>query len=247
MVVCSTNAISKKPIVSFPWIPKIIFYWGTPGRISFISTGFLPWAYVLRLWPVNAPPQRFLGFHNNRGAYCSIIWMILSVSPSNTATADFEALKDLLASLGLQESPETSCLPSPVMICLGVELDTNNFSLSVSSERLCELEHLLDQWLSKCTSTKSALQSLVGKLVFVSKCVRQSRVFISRILAVLHKMRFNHHDIHLTAEFRKDLVWWRRFLQDYNGVSMINIARWTSPGKCFPLMAVFHWLWRCMQ
>ena len=119
------------------------------------------------------------------------------------------------------------------MICLGVQLDTNNFTLSVSSERLCEIETLLGQWLTKRTATKSALQSLVGKLVFVSKCVRQSRVFIARILALLGKLRHNHHHANLTAEFPKDLVWWRRFLREYNVVSMINIAKWTSPDQVF--------------
>ena len=119
------------------------------------------------------------------------------------------------------------------MICLGVQLDTNNFTLSVSSERLCELETLLHRWLAKRTATKSAPQSLVGKLVFVSKCVRQSRVFIARILALLGKLRHNHHHANLTAELRKDLVWSCCFLREYNGVSMINIAKWTSPDPVF--------------
>ena len=103
----------------------------------------------------------------------------------------------------------------------------------MSSERLCEIEQLLEQWFTKRTTTKSALQSLVGKLVFVSKCVRQSRVFIARILALIGKLRHNHHHAHLTAEFQKDLVWWRRFLRKYNGVTMINIAKWTSPDEVF--------------
>ena len=129
----------------------------------------------------------------------------IGFSSPSTATSDFQALGDLLTSLGLQESIANSCSQSPVMICLDVQLDTNNFTLSDSSERLCEIETLLDQWLNKLTATKSALQSLVGKLVFVSKCVRQSRVFIARILALLGKLRPNHHHANLTAEFRKDL------------------------------------------
>ena len=53
-----------------------------------------------------------------QGALCSIISMILSVfPPPSTATTDFQALRDLLTSLGLQESSEKSCSPSPVMIC----------------------------------------------------------------------------------------------------------------------------------
>ena len=85
--------------------------------------------------------------------------------PPSTATSDFQVLGDLLRSLGLQQSSEKSCSQSPVMICLGIQLDMNNFTLSVSSERLCEIERLLDQWLPKHTATKSTLQSLVGKLV----------------------------------------------------------------------------------
>ena len=81
----------------------------------------------------------------------------IEVSPFSTATTDFQALGDLLTSLGLQESSEKSCSPSPVMICLGVQLDTNNFTVSVSSERLCEIEQLLEQWFTKRTATKSAL------------------------------------------------------------------------------------------
>lgn len=157
----------------------------------------------------------------------------IGVSPPSTATTDFQALGELLASLGLQESREKSCSSSPVMVCLGVQLDTTTFTLSVSTERLREIEQLLEQWITKRTATKTSIQSLVGKLVFVSKCVRQSRVFIARILALLGKLRHNHHHANLTAEFRKDLVWWRRFLREYNGVSMINTAQWTSPDEVF--------------
>ena len=157
----------------------------------------------------------------------------IGVSSPSTATSDFQSIGDLLTSLGLQESSEKSYSPSPVMICLGVQLDKNNFTLSVSTERLCEIETLLDRWLTKRTATKSALQSLVGKLVFVSKCVRQSRVFIARILALLGKLKHNHHHANLTSEFRKDLVWWRLFLREYNGASMINITKWTSPDEVF--------------
>ena len=84
------------------------------------------------------------------------------------------------------------------MVCLGVQLDMTNFMLSVSSERLCESEQLLEQWLTKRTATKTALHSLVGKLVFVSKCIRQSRVFIAQILALLGKLRHNHHRANIT-------------------------------------------------
>ena len=66
-----------KAYCQFQWIPKIIIYWGTPGTISSILIWSLPWVYVLRLWSVSDLPQLFAGFLDNRGAHCSIIWMIL--------------------------------------------------------------------------------------------------------------------------------------------------------------------------
>ena len=157
----------------------------------------------------------------------------IGVSPAFNTQTDFQALSDLLSSLGSQESSEKACLPSPVMICLGVELNTDALTLSVSPGRLCELEQLLEQWIHKRTATKAALQSLVGKLIFISKCVRQSHIFIARILILLRKVLFNHHHVNLTADFRKDIAWWRRFLRAYNGVSMISTAQWSSPGEVF--------------
>ena len=75
--------------------------------------------------------------------------------------------------LGLEESAAKSCPPSPVMTCLGVAFNTMDFNLSVDLDCVAEIERLLHTWLHKRT-TKSSLQSLVGKLVFVSKCVRQN-------------------------------------------------------------------------
>ena len=123
--------------------------------------------------------------------------------------------------------------PSPIKACLGVELNTIALTLSVIPDRLSELDDLLHAWLHKRTTTKKALQSLVGKLIFVSKFVRHSRIFIPRILRLLRSVQFNHHHINSNAQFRKDSYWWCRFLREYNGVSMINTANWSSPGEVF--------------
>ena len=117
----------------------------------------------------------------------------IGVSPLPLATSHFNKVGILLHHLGLEESLNKSCPPSPVRTCLGVQLNTLDFTLSVDSDRLAEIESLLQTWLHKRTTTKSSLQSLVGKLVFVSKCVRQSRVFIARILCFLRSVKFNHH------------------------------------------------------
>ena len=58
-------------------------------------------------------------------------------------------------------------------------------------------------------------------------------MFISRILRVLRKLKFNHHHVNLNAEFRHTLIrWWCRFLRCYNGVSMMNTS-WSILSEIF--------------
>ena len=71
---------------------------------------------------------------------------------------------------------------------------------------------LLSHWLTKKSATKSELQSLVGKLSFVSKCVRESRLFLAHILAMLLTVKRNHHHVKLSKEFFRDIHWWLCFI-----------------------------------
>ena len=106
--------------------------------------------------------------------------------------------------------------------------------MSVTPARLQELkEHLLPLWLTKKSATKTELQSLIGKLSFVSKCVRPGRLFLTRILDTLRSLRRHHHRIKLSAEFRKDIHWWLRFISVYNGVSLIPTELWSEPDSVF--------------
>ena len=158
----------------------------------------------------------------------------MGISPPSTALEHFVLSGTLLRDLGLQESPHKACSPSTQMTCLGVLFDTVNFTMSVTPDRLRELqEELLPQWLRKHSATKRELQSLIGKLAFVCKCVRPGRLFLCRLLDTLRSLQRNHHRIKLSAEFRKDIHWWIRFISVYNGVSLIPTQTWSAPDSIF--------------
>ena len=157
----------------------------------------------------------------------------IGVASPDTAPQDYETCGHLLRDLGLQESLAKACPPSTVLTCLGVEVNTVDLTLSVTPDRLHEIETLLLQWISRRSATKSELQSLVGKLSFVSKCVRQSRLFLSRILALLRTLKHNHYHTKLSREFHRDIKWWLRFLRTYNGVSVIPSTLWSAPDGVF--------------
>ena len=95
------------------------------------------------------------------------------------------------------------------------------------------LTDLLPKWLTKKSATKTELQSLIGKLAFVSKCVRPGRLFLTRILDTLRSLRRYHYWVKLSAEFRKDIRWWMRFINVYNGVSLVPTQLWSAPDSIF--------------
>lgn len=155
------------------------------------------------------------------------------VEEGDKAVKGFAYLQDLLNKLGVEESKKKACPPSTIVTCLGVEFDTNNMTISVTKERLDSIMTLLDKWMYKKKATKRELQSLIGKLSFVAKCVRQSRLFLTRILDLLRRLSHNHHHINISSECKKDIRWWREFLVRYNGVSIIYTSVWSKPDEIF--------------
>lgn len=192
-VTCYTNTISAKHTANSPSTPMIIIYLVIPGTDNFILT-VLTMGLRSAAMACRRSTSAVSWILKRRGlSTFNYLDDFIGVSPLPLATSHFNKVGILLHHLGLEESLNKSCPPSPVRTCLGVQLNTLDFTLSVDSDRLAEIESLLQTWLHKRTTTKSSLQSLVGKLVFVSKCVRQSRVFIARILCFLRSVKFNHH------------------------------------------------------
>ena len=58
------------------------------------------------------------------------------------------------------------------MIFVGILFDTKNLTISIDGQRLAEISQLVLYWLSKQVCNIKDLQSLLGKLNFVSQCVR---------------------------------------------------------------------------
>ncbi|XP_019643774.1 PREDICTED: uncharacterized protein LOC109484856 [Branchiostoma belcheri] len=143
----------------------------------------------------------------------------------------FNSLQGTLHSLGLEESVEKAVEPTTCMTFLGTEFDTVAMVKRVPQFRLEEVRLLLDAWIDKKKALKRELQSLIGKLVFVSACVAPGRLFISRMLEVLRSVRRSHHRIRLSRDFKLDVRWWRRFMTLFNGVSLLTPDIYCAPDE----------------
>ena len=129
----------------------------------------------------------------------------------------YEFLLKLLPKLGLDINNKKLVPPTTSMICLGILVDSQARTMSVPPETLASLVTMCQQWKNKKSCTKRQLQSLLGSLLFISKCVRPARIFLNRMLAFLRCMGVQKMAT-LTSEFFRDLNWFCTFLKQFNSV-----------------------------
>ncbi|MES9880278.1 MAG: reverse transcriptase domain-containing protein [Sedimenticola sp.] len=161
---------------------------------------------------------------------CNYLDDLIGCEALKHAEFAYKTLEGILDRCGIEESVEKSCEPATRMTCLGILFDTVTMTLEVTPERLDEIRSLVGSWLRRTSASKKELQSLLGKLNFVSSCVRSSRIFVLRLLNFLREI-YKSDDVQhvLPVYLHKDLLWWDTFLPLYNGISMIPMIDWSKP------------------
>ena len=144
-------------------------------------------------------------------------------STMECALMSSNTLSELLVDLGLKESLDKYHSPSTCMPYLGIEFDSVKLEMRVTPEKIAEIRDDLNLWEKKSTATKKTLQQLLGKLFWISRCVRFSRPFMGRLLQLLRTM-YNLPDnkkVSLDKESKRDITWWSRYLRRFNGVEIM--------------------------
>ena len=100
----------------------------------------------------------------------------------------FCALEHLFNELGFESSPSKDCSPSTRMVFLGLIYDTVKMSIEVPPDKLHNTFDLIRHWLTGPQSTKSDLQSLIGKLSHIYACISPGRIFMQRLLNELRQL-----------------------------------------------------------
>lgn len=139
------------------------------------------------------------------------------------ATEAYHKLGELLVDLGLRESANKAHAPATKMPYLGITFDTIKMEMSVPPEKVAEVREDISLWKKKTFATKKTLQQILGKLLWVSKCVRFSRGFIGRLLSQLQEMHHmsDNKRVKLSQGSRQDIMWWDRYLRRFNGVEIL--------------------------
>ena len=123
--------------------------------------------------------------------------------------------------LGLPLNRAKLTFPSKTVTYLGIDIDVNNSTLSIPPAKLEEIMAECIKVRDQKYLTKKAYQSLMGKLLYIQKCVRSARVFINRILA-LFRDSSGRARIQLNEDFQRDIAWFLEFLPTFNGITYFN-------------------------
>ena len=137
----------------------------------------------------------------------------------SVARASFDMLLRTMRQLGLDVSDKKLVEPATQAVCLGILVDTIEGTVSIPQGKLQAIKQTVTQWATKTHCTKRQLQSLLGMLLYVHKCVKPALSFLNRMLDVLRSAE-NREKINLTDDFHRHLKWFDTFLPLYNGVSM---------------------------
>ena len=129
----------------------------------------------------------------------------------------YKFLLQLLPKLGLDINEKKLVPLTTSMICLGILVNSETRTMSVPPEKLASITAMCHDWQNKKSCTKRQLQSLLGSLLFISKCVKPARVFLNRMLEFLRLMG-KQRMVTLSPEFFRDLNWFCTFLKQFNGV-----------------------------
>lgn len=136
------------------------------------------------------------------------------------AWAGFNDLQALIPELGLSVADDKTCPPSERMVFLGIEFNLKDRLLQIPLKKLGEIWSLLLTWKQRRRASKRQLQSLLGKLHFISQCVKPARLFLARMLDQLRSCP-EHGYTDLTDDFMRDVSWFLCFLPQYNGISLM--------------------------
>ena len=100
-------------------------------------------------------------------------------------------------------------------------IDTVKGTIAIPPEKLDLINTAVRQWLNKKVALKRQLQSILGLLLYVHKCVKPARVFLNRMFELLSSST-SRQVVTLTSDFKRDLQWFVTFLPWYNGVSLYD-------------------------
>ena len=133
--------------------------------------------------------------------------------------------------------------PHYEITCLCININARSGTLTIPDNKMNKIKCIINHWRTKETATKHQLQKLVGNLLHIHRCVKPARLFTNRILQTLREAPAKG-SIRLSESCFKDINWFVRFLEVFNGsVEIHSVSTPTSElyvDSCLTGMGAFY-------
>ena len=100
---------------------------------------------------------------------------------------------------------------------MGIVVNVKECTFSIPTDKLDEVWCLCSEMFLRDKLSRRELQTLLGKLLYISRCVKGARIYINRLLALLRRHQACTNIIP-DEGFYLDLYWFISFLKHFNGM-----------------------------
>ena len=133
--------------------------------------------------------------------------------------------------LGVPDAADKTEGPSTRITFLGIQIDSQAMTVSLDQPRLDAIRLLLCEWVGRESCSLRQLQSTIGTLAWAAQVVRHGRTFLQHLrdMATAHQNIRTPHDtttITVNEDVRDDLGWWARYMEQWNGISLLWEEEW---------------------
>ena len=126
------------------------------------------------------------------------------------------SFKQVCKKIGMPVFPEKAVGPVQVIQFLGLTIDTTLMVIRVPEDKRTDILKILQKMLHKRKAIGLDLQSLAGKLNFLSKAVPAGRPFIQSVYQAFAGIP-QHWYLDLKGNLLADLRMWKTFLLEFRG------------------------------
>ena len=95
----------------------------------------------------------------------------------STIQQSFQFLQGLLTDFGLEISHRKLVSPQTSVVCLGILITSVDRTISIPPKKLHEISDMCNNWDTRTYCSKRDLQSLLGSLLYITKCVKPAWSF----------------------------------------------------------------------
>ena len=152
-----------------------------------------------------------------RTIVCYLDDFLIIASTYDECLQALNVLLRLLRELGFQINYNKLEGPCQSLVFLGIVLDSTSMTLSIPQEKMDEVKQCMNTFMASRKVTKRQIQSLAGKLNWITQCVYGGRFHMRRLIDSANKLRKPWHRQNVTKDMKEDIFWWLEFMEVFNG------------------------------